>query len=45
MVVLGDENAERGYQQIIDTYREAKQWQQATAPPGKRCRSFQIIAA
>src|ERR1700676_3927144 len=30
MVALGDENAERGYQQIIDTYREGKQWQQAT---------------
>lgn len=30
MVGLGDDNAERGYQQIIDTYREAKQWQQAT---------------
>src|SRR5260370_9959711 len=30
VVLLGDENAERGYQQIIDTYREAKQWQQAT---------------
>ncbi len=30
MLTLGDENAERGYQQIIDTYREAKQWQQAT---------------
>jgi len=30
MLVLGDENAERGYQQIIDTYREMKQWQQAT---------------
>jgi tetratricopeptide (TPR) repeat protein len=30
MLVLGDENAERGYQQIIDTHREAKQWQQAT---------------
>ncbi len=30
MLALGDENAERGYQQIIDTYREAKQWQQAT---------------
>jgi tetratricopeptide (TPR) repeat protein len=30
MVALGDDNAERGYQQIIDTYREAKQWQQAT---------------
>jgi tetratricopeptide (TPR) repeat protein len=30
MLVLGDENAQRGYQQIIDTYREGKQWQQAT---------------
>jgi tetratricopeptide (TPR) repeat protein len=30
MLTLGDENAQRGYQQIIDTYREAKQWQQAT---------------
>jgi tetratricopeptide (TPR) repeat protein len=31
MTALGDEDAVRGYQQIIDTYREAKQWQQATA--------------
>jgi len=30
MLPLGDDNAERGYQQIIDTYREAKQWQKAT---------------
>jgi tetratricopeptide (TPR) repeat protein len=30
MLALGDDNAERGYQQIIDTYRESKQWQQAT---------------
>jgi tetratricopeptide (TPR) repeat protein len=30
MLTLGDDNAERGYSQIIDTYREAKQWQQAT---------------
>jgi tetratricopeptide (TPR) repeat protein len=30
MLSLGDDNAERGYQQLIDTYREAKQWQQAT---------------
>jgi tetratricopeptide (TPR) repeat protein len=30
MLALGDENAERGYQQIIDTYREAKEWQKAT---------------
>ena len=31
MLTLGDEGASRGYQQLIDTYREAKQWQQATA--------------
>jgi tetratricopeptide (TPR) repeat protein len=30
MLVLGDENAVRGYQEVIDTYREAKQWQPAT---------------
>jgi tetratricopeptide (TPR) repeat protein len=30
MLSLGDDNAERGYQQIIDTYREAKEWQAAT---------------
>jgi tetratricopeptide (TPR) repeat protein len=27
----GDDNARAGYQEIIDTYREAKQWPQATA--------------
>ena len=26
----GDDNTERGYQQIIDTWREAKEWQKAT---------------
>jgi tetratricopeptide (TPR) repeat protein len=26
----GDENIERGYQQIVDTWREAKEWQKAT---------------
>jgi tetratricopeptide (TPR) repeat protein len=31
MLSLGEENAIRGYQQLIDTYREAKQWPQATA--------------
>jgi tetratricopeptide (TPR) repeat protein len=30
MLVLGDDNAKRGYQEIIDTYRQAKQWQKAT---------------
>jgi tetratricopeptide (TPR) repeat protein len=31
MLTLGDENARSGYQEIIDTYREAKMWPQATA--------------
>lgn len=31
MLTLGDDNAERGYQNIIDTYREGKMWTQATA--------------
>jgi tetratricopeptide (TPR) repeat protein len=31
MLTLGEENAKSGYQNIIDTYREAKQWPQATA--------------
>jgi tetratricopeptide (TPR) repeat protein len=30
MLDLGDDNASRGYSGIIETYREAKQWQQAT---------------
>jgi tetratricopeptide (TPR) repeat protein len=30
MLVLGDENAVRGYQEMIDTYRQAKLWQQAS---------------
>jgi len=31
MLSLGEENQRSGYQEIIDTYREAKQWNQATA--------------
>jgi tetratricopeptide (TPR) repeat protein len=31
LLPLGNENARSGYQEIIDTYREAKQWPQATA--------------
>jgi len=31
MLPLGEENARSGYQEIIDTYRESKQWPQATA--------------
>jgi tetratricopeptide (TPR) repeat protein len=30
MLPLGDDNAERGYGAIIDTYRENKDWQKAT---------------
>jgi len=26
MLTLGEDNARTGYQNIIDTYREAKQW-------------------
>jgi tetratricopeptide (TPR) repeat protein len=31
MIPLGEDNARTGYQDVIDTYREAKQWPQATA--------------
>jgi tetratricopeptide (TPR) repeat protein len=31
MLPLGEENTRQGYQEIIDTYREAKQWPQATS--------------
>jgi len=31
MLPLGDENAVSGYQQIVDTYRDAKDWPKATA--------------
>jgi tetratricopeptide (TPR) repeat protein len=31
LIPLGDDNARTGYQDVIDTYREAKQWPQATA--------------
>ncbi len=31
MIPLGDENARTGYQDVIDTYRESKQWPEATA--------------
>lgn len=31
MLVLGDDETARGYQQIVDTYREAKMWPEATA--------------
>lgn len=31
ILAMGEENATRGYQQLIETYRDAKQWDQATA--------------
>jgi tetratricopeptide (TPR) repeat protein len=31
MIPLGDDNTKTAYQDIIDTYRDAKQWPQATA--------------
>jgi len=31
MIPLGDDNTKTGYQDVIDTYREAKEWPQATA--------------
>jgi tetratricopeptide (TPR) repeat protein len=31
MIPLGDDNTRTAYQDIIDTFREAKQWEQATA--------------
>src|SRR3954471_6016573 len=30
MLDMGDDNASRGYQQMIETYRDAKQWQKAS---------------
>src|SRR5271165_1319121 len=51
MFDLGDENAVRGYQQIIETYRDQKQWQMATNLADEAARkypsdrSLQIAAA
>jgi len=51
MFDLGDENAMRGYQAIIETYRDQKQWQQATTTAEEAAkrfpndRSMQIVAA
>jgi tetratricopeptide (TPR) repeat protein len=40
MIPLGDENASRAYQEIIDTYRDAKQWPQATATAEEASKKF-----
>ena len=51
MLDLGDENAIRGYQQLIETYRDSKQWQQATqvaeeaAKKYPNDRGLQMVAA
>ncbi len=51
MLVLGDDNATRGYQQIIETYRDNKQWQMATDTAVEAAgkfpsdRSLQMVAA
>ncbi len=51
MLDLGDENATRGYQQIIDTYRDNKQWQMATNVAEEAAKKFpndrdlQMVAA
>jgi len=40
MSELGDDNAIRGYQEIIETYRDQKQWQQATAAAEEAVKKF-----
>ncbi len=51
MFDLGDENAIRGYQEIIETYRDQKQWQQATSTAEEAAKRFpndramQMVAA
>ncbi len=51
MLALGDENAVRGYQEIIETYRDNKQWQQATDAANEAAKKFpndrdlQMVAA
>jgi len=51
MLDLGDDNAVRGYQQIIETYRDNKQWQLATNVAEDAARKFpadrglQMVAA
>ena len=51
MFVLGDDNAVRGYQEIIETYRDSKQWQQATNAAEEAAKKFpadrdlQMVAA
>jgi tetratricopeptide (TPR) repeat protein len=51
MFDLGDDNAIRGYQQIIETYRDQKQWQLATSTAEEAVKKYpsdrqlQMVAA
>jgi len=51
MLDLGDDNATRGYQELIETYRDQKQWQLATSTADEAAkkfpadRSLQLVAA
>jgi tetratricopeptide (TPR) repeat protein len=40
MLNLGDENAIRGYQQIVETYRDNKQWQMATEAAAEAAKKY-----
>ncbi len=40
MLPLGGENAARAYQEIVETYRDAKQWSQATAVAQEAVQKF-----
>ena len=40
MLTLGDENAIRGYQQIVETYRDNKQWQLATDAAAEAAKKY-----
>ncbi len=40
MLDLGDENAIRGYQQIVETYRDNKQWQMATEAAAEAAKKY-----
>jgi tetratricopeptide (TPR) repeat protein len=40
MLPLGGENATRAYQEIVETYRDAKQWTQATAAAQEAVQKF-----
>jgi tetratricopeptide (TPR) repeat protein len=51
MLTLGDDNASRGYQEMVETYRDEKNWQMATSVAEEAAkkypndRSLQLIAA